>query len=238
MTPDMADIRTSRTEPRPATPRALGRLSALLVRERELWSRGIVRVAGVDEAGVGPLAGPVVAAAVVFAPGTGIPGVDDSKRVAPARRVKLADEIRRVALAHAVAVSDPGEIDRVNIYRATLLAMQRAVLALPVRPDHVLVDARRIPGIDVPQEAIIRGDATCHAIAAASILAKVVRDAMMAGYDADFPGYGFAAHKGYPTEAHRHAIRRLGPCAIHRLSFTLLPPRALWDDTGGGEVVP
>jgi ribonuclease HII len=220
------------------SPRLLGRLEALLSRERDLWAEGLERVAGVDEAGVGPLAGPVVAAAVVFAPGSGIPGVDDSKRLAPARREVLAVEIRRSALAYAVAVVDPGEIDRLNIYRATLLAMQRAVLALPVRPDRVLVDARRIPGIDLPQEAIVHGDASCHAVAAASILAKVARDAIMASYDAMFPGYGFALHKGYPTEAHRHAIRRLGPCAIHRRSFTLLPPRGLWDETGGGEVVP
>ena len=210
--------------------RDLGRLERLLTRERELWSEGIERIAGVDEAGVGPLAGPVVAAAVVFAPGTGIPGVNDSKRVAPARRETLAEAIRAAAVAYAVAVVDPGEIDRVNIYQATLLAMQRAVLALAVRPDHVLVDTRRIPNIDLPQEAIIRGDASCHAIAAASILAKTARDAIMSRYDERFPGYGFALHKGYPTEAHRDAIRRLGACAIHRRSFTLLPPRSLWPE--------
>lgn len=208
------------------------RLDALLARERRLWAEGVRLIAGVDEAGVGPLAGPVVAAAVVFPPGAGICGVNDSKRVAPSRRVELAARIRAEALAHAVAVADPGEIDRVNIYRATLLAMQRAVLALGVRPDRVLVDARRIPGIDLPQEAIVRGDATCHAIAAASILAKVARDEIMAEFEALYPGYGFASHKGYPTEAHRDAIRRLGPCAIHRRSFTLLPPPGLWDRAG------
>ncbi len=205
----------------------------LLRRERALWAEGLDRVAGVDEAGVGPLAGPVVAAAVVFAPGTGIPGVDDSKRVASARRETLAAEIRERAIAHAVAVADPEEIDRLNIYRATLLAMQRAVDGLGVRPDRVLVDARRIPGIDVPQEAIVRGDATCHAIAAASILAKTARDAIMAAYDERYPGYGFALHKGYPTDAHRDAIRRLGPCAIHRRSFTLLPPPGLFEWAAG-----
>jgi ribonuclease HII len=212
--------------------RVLVRLDALLARERDLWAKGLERVVGVDEAGVGPLAGPVVAAAVVFAPGTGIPGVDDSKRLTPARRELLAAEIRRFALAHAVAAAEPEEIDRINIYQATLLAMRRAVEALPVRPDRVLVDARRIPGIDVPQEAIIRGDASCHVIAAASILAKVARDAIMADHDAAYPGYGFALHKGYPTEAHRSAIRRLGPCPIHRRSFTLLPQRGLWEGTG------
>ena len=226
---------TPRAQPdaRPsASRRALGRLDALLLRERALWAEGLERIAGVDEAGVGPLAGPVVAAAVVFPPGTGILGVNDSKRVASARRVELAVEIRERALAHAVAMADPGEIDRLNVYHATLLAMQRAVEALGVRPDRVLVDARRIPGIDVPQEAIVRGDASCHAIAAASILAKVARDAIMAGYDERYPGYGFALHKGYPTESHRDAIRRLGPCAIHRRSFTLLPPPGLWDWAG------
>ncbi len=208
---------------------AARKLSALLRRERELWSEGCLRVAGVDEAGVGPLAGPVVAAAVIFPPGTGIRGVDDSKRLPPSRRERLAAEIREACAAHAVAVVEPGEIDRVNIYQATLFAMRRAVDALRLAPDWVLVDARRIPGIDVPQEAIVKGDARCHAIAAASILAKTVRDALMARYDAEFPGYGFADHKGYPTESHRDAIRRLGPCAIHRRSFTLLPAPTLFD---------
>ncbi len=197
-----------------------------------LWAEGLKRIAGVDEAGVGPLAGPVVAAAVVFAPGTGIPGVDDSKRVAAGRRKELAEQIRKRATSFAVAIADPEEIDRLNIYRATLLAMRRAVEGLGVRPDRILVDARRIPGIDVPQEAIIRGDASCHAIAAASILAKTARDAIMLEFDARFPGYGFALHKGYSTEAHRDAIRRMGPCAIHRRSFTLLPPPTLWDWAG------
>jgi len=224
----MATSRTSPKETRSAGARAQIRLDALLTRERQLWAGGLRLIAGVDEAGVGPLAGPVVAAAVVFAPGAGICGVNDSKRVAPSRRKELAARIRAEALAHAVAVADPGEIDRVNIYRATLLAMQRAVLALTVRPDRVLVDARTIPGIDLPQEAIVRGDASCHAIAAASILAKVARDRIMAEYEHLYPGYGFAHHKGYPTEAHRDAIRRLGPCAIHRRSFTLLPPPGLW----------
>ena len=218
---------------RAPTKRAIARLDVLLGRERELWAAGHVRIAGVDEAGVGPLAGPVVAAAVFFAPEDGIPGVDDSKKLLPARREALADEIRRRALAHAVGRVEPDEIDRVNIYQATLLAMRRAVEALALRPDHILVDARRIPGIDLSQEAIVRGDATCHAIAAASILAKTARDAIMARYDDEFPGYGFALHKGYPTEAHRDAIRRLGPCGIHRRSFTLLPAEGLWGRGSG-----
>jgi ribonuclease HII len=210
--------------------RAARRLATLLTRERALWATGIEHIAGVDEAGVGPLAGPVVAAAVIFGPGAGLPGVDDSKKLTPDRRVALALEIRASALAFAVAIVEPDEIDRINIYQASLAAMGRAVDALSVRPQHVLVDARRIPGCDLPQEAIIKGDAHCHAIAAASILAKTVRDDLMRRYEDEFPGYGFGDHKGYGTEAHRDAIRRLGPCAIHRRSFTLLPPPKLWSE--------
>jgi ribonuclease HII len=208
--------------------RAALRLATLLTRERELWAAGIERVAGVDEAGVGPLAGPVVAAAVIFRPGFGIAGVDDSKKLTPERRATMAGAIREGALAFAVALVEPDEIDRINVYQATLAAMALALDGLAFRPQHVLVDARRIPGCDLPQEAIIKGDARCHAIAAASILAKTARDDVMKEYDRSFPGYGFAEHKGYPTEAHRDAIRRLGPCAIHRRSFTLLPAGRLW----------
>lgn len=210
--------------------RAERRLDTLLTRERALWAAGIERVAGVDEAGVGPLAGPIVAAAVIFPPGCGLLGVDDSKKLEPERREALAAEIRVLAAAFAVAIVEAEEIDRVNVYQATLAAMGRAVAALTLRPQHVLVDARRIPGCELPQEAIIKGDARCHAIAAASILAKTTRDGLMRGYDDAYPGYGFAEHKGYCTEAHRDAIRRLGPCAIHRRSFTLLPPPTLWDE--------
>jgi ribonuclease HII len=208
--------------------RAAKRLETLLTRERELWAAGVERVAGVDEAGVGPLAGPVVAAAVIFPPGFGLQGVDDSKKLTPERREALAGAIRERALVFAVALVEPDEIDRINVYQATLAAMGLAVDGLAIRPQHVLVDARRIAGCDLPQEAIIKGDAHCHAIAAASILAKTARDDLMRCYDREFPGYGFAEHKGYPTEAHRDAIRRLGPCAIHRRSFTLLPPPDLW----------
>jgi len=205
------------------------RLEALLARERELWAEGLAHVAGVDEAGVGPLAGPVVAAAVILPPGLGLEGVDDSKRLTPRRREKLAEEIRERAVAWHVASADPGEIDRANIYQAGLLAMRRAVEGLATRPDRLLVDARVVPGLEIPQERWVRGDASCHAIAAASILAKTARDARMEAYDREFPGYGFAAHKGYPTAAHRDAIRRLGPCSIHRRSFTLLPEKTLFD---------
>ena len=209
--------------------RAAARTRRLLRRERELWGAGARRIAGVDEAGVGPLAGPVVAAAVVFEPEFRLRGVDDSKVVKPERREELAFEIRESAVAWSVVAVEPEEIDRLNIYRASLEAMRRAVEGLGVRPDHVLVDARTIPGIDLPQEGIVKGDRHSHAIAAASILAKTDRDARMRGYEAKFPGYGFADHKGYPTEEHRHAIRRLGPCSIHRRSFTLLPHPRLFD---------
>lgn len=210
--------------------RGAERLATLLTRERELWASGLTHIAGVDEAGVGPLAGPVVAAAVVFPRGFGLRGVDDSKKLTPDRRAVLARTIRESALAFAVGIVEPDEIDRINVYHATLAAMGRALDGLAVKPQHVLVDARRIPGCDLPQEAIIKGDAHCHAIAAASILAKTTRDALMRRYDDEYPGYGFADHKGYPTEAHREAIRRLGPCAIHRRSFTLLPAGKLWPE--------
>lgn len=209
--------------------RRADRLQELLRRERELWSSGLRHVAGVDEAGVGPLAGPVVAAAVVMPADCGLVGVDDSKKLSPIRRAELADAIRRSARIWCVARADPAEIDSVNIYRATRLAMQRAVLGLGLRPEYLLVDGRATLDVNLPQEAVIKGDATCHVIAAASILAKTARDELMVDFDTEYPGYGFAEHKGYPTEAHRDAIRRLGPTPIHRRSFTLLPQPRLFD---------
>jgi ribonuclease HII len=206
------------------------KLARLLTRERELWASGIEHVAGVDEAGVGPLAGPLVAAAVIFPPGFGIRGVDDSKKVAPELRASLAREIRATASAFAVAIVEPDEIDRLNVYWAGLVAMARAIAALSVLPQHVLLDARRVPGCDLPQEPIVKGDAHCHAIAAASILAKTTRDEIMVGYEARYPGYGFGAHKGYATASHRDALRRLGPCPIHRRSYVLIPPPTLFDE--------
>ena len=208
--------------------RAAARLDALLGRERELWAKGVVRIAGIDEAGVGPLAGPVVAAAVIFPPGVGLEGVDDSKRLIPSRRESLALAVREAAAAFAIAVVEPREIDRLNIYQASREAMRRALRMLPEPPEYVLVDGRFLPGLDFTQEAIVKGDATCHAIAAASILAKTTRDALMREYDGAFPGYGFAEHKGYATDFHREAIRLLGPCSIHRRSFRLLPQPMLW----------
>ena len=184
--------------------------------ERRLWREGIVRVAGVDEAGIGPLAGPVVAAAVMFAPEPCIPGVDDSKRLSCSERLRLADIIRERSLAIAVSVVEVAEIDAINIYQAGLLAMRRAVLALPIAPDYVLTDARRIPELEAAQAPIIRGDRLCFSIAAASIIAKTHRDALMDTLDREYPHYGFARNKGYPTPQHQAAIRQFGPSPAHR----------------------
>ncbi len=181
-------------------------------------------IAGVDEAGRGPLAGPVIAAAVILGEVPVAARVRDSKRLAPARRETLAHEIREQALAWAVAGAEPEEIDRLNILQATLLAMRRAVAALAVRPVRVLVDGDRCPALAVEAEAVIGGDARVACISAASILAKVERDARMVRLAARYPGYGFAAHKGYPTRAHLEALARLGPCPVHRRSFA--PVRA------------
>jgi ribonuclease HII len=166
---------------------------------------------------------------VIFPPGEGLKGVNDSKLVAEPRRTELAQEIRARALAFAVIGLESEEIDRLNIYRAAREAMRRALLALAAPADYVLLDGRGKIEVDLPQEAIVKGDRTCHAIAAASILAKTARDACMTGYDERYPGYEFAAHKGYATAAHRAAIRRLGPCPIHRRSFLLLPHPRLFD---------
>ena len=192
-------------------------------RERELAEAGFCRIAGADEAGVGPLAGPLVAAAVHFPPGVFLESVDDSKKLSPARREAAEAEIREVALGISIIAVDPEEIDRVNVYQAGLLAIDRAVSALRPAPDYLLVDARKAESACCPQEAWIKGDSRCHTIAAASILAKTARDRMMRKFDERFPGYGFFQHKGYPTVSHREAIAALGPCPIHRRSFTLLP---------------
>jgi ribonuclease HII len=179
-------------------------------------------VAGVDEAGVGPLAGPVVAAAVMFPPGTDIAGVDDSKRLDAQTRTTLAAEIRAKASGLGVGTASVEEIDQLNIYHAALLAMRRAVEALPRRPQHVLVDARTVPGVDVPQNTFNKGDGINFTIAAASIIAKTERDCTMQLLDRQYPGYGFATHKGYGTPEHREALLRLGPSAVHRMSFPVI----------------
>ena len=182
------------------------------------------RVAGIDEAGRGPLAGPVVAAVVVLRPGQHIAGVADSKILEPETRLVLARKIRRRALAFGIGWADPAEIDSLNILQATFLAMRRAVLALVVRPDILLVDGNRLPSLHglsvaVAARAIVRGDATEHVIGAASILAKTARDAYMERAHALYPAYGFAVHKGYGTPLHRRQLQEHGPCPLHRRSF-------------------
>ena len=185
---------------------------------------------GVDEAGRGPLAGPVVAAAVILPPGTSLSGLNDSKKLSPRQRERLAAEIRATALAWAVAEASAAEIDAWNILRSTLRAMARAVAALPVMPDEVLVDGNQAPALEVPVRTIIGGDALEPAIMAASILAKTHRDARLVALEARHPGYGFARHKGYGTAAHLAALARLGPCPEHRRSFA--PVRAALERMG------
>jgi ribonuclease HII len=198
------------------------RLSAMRHFELVLWRSGVRDIAGVDEAGVGPLAGPVVAAAVMFPPDTDIAGVDDSKKLDAPTRETLAVQIRAQASGIGVGVVDVGEIDSLNIYHASLLAMRRAVEALPRTPQHVLVDARTVPGVTVPQNMFNKGDGINFTIAAASIIAKTERDRMMEALDREYPGYGFAAHKGYGTPEHRQALQKLGPSAVHRKSFPVM----------------
>jgi ribonuclease HII len=195
------------------------RLRRLLQFERELWDRGVVHVAGVDEAGMAPLAGPVVAGACILPRDYRPRGIDDSKQLDRRERERLAEDVKRNAVCWAVARAEVNEIDGLNIYRAGLLALDRAVRALAVRPDHLLVDARKLQELRIPQTPIVHGDALSLTIAAASILAKTARDALMAELDGAHPGYGFARHKGYPTAEHFDALRRLGACPIHRRSF-------------------
>jgi len=195
------------------------RLDAMLHFERLLWKAGIQHIAGVDEVGMGPLAGPVVAAAVIFPPGTEIAGVDDSKALDEETRQRLDKEIRSKASALALGVVEVEEIDRINIYHAGIRAMQLALLNLPVPPQHILVDSRTIPGFTQPQNSFDKGDGINFSIASASIVAKVFRDRLMTELDVQYPGYGFAGHKGYATPEHQRAIKELGPCPIHRRSF-------------------
>ena len=187
-----------------------------------------LRVAGVDEVGRGPLAGPVVAAAVILDPCRPIEGLADSKRLSEGRRERLAVEIREKALAWALGRAEVDEIDEINILQASLLAMRRAVLALDPAPEHALIDGNRCPELPCTAEAIVRGDSREPAISAASILAKVARDHEMVELDARFPGYGLARHKGYPSRQHLEALASLGVSSIHRRSFG--PVRRLLED--------
>jgi ribonuclease HII len=197
------------------------RLRRILRFETELWAEGFERIAGVDEAGMAPLAGPVVAAAVILPRSYRLRGLNDSKKILDAaRREEMAAQIRRDALAWGVGYAEIDEIDHLNIYHAGLLAMRRAVESLWVEPDFLLVDARRIPDCSCPQRGIIRGDLLSASIAAASIIAKTTRDAVMKELDRQFPGYGLASHKGYPTPVHCRALKELGALPIHRRSFS------------------
>ena len=189
--------------------------------ESELWGRGVMAVAGVDEVGVGALAGPVIAAAVILAPGTIIKGLADSKLLTAKRREALFAVISECTVAIGVGRSEVEEVDRINVYWAAMKARRRAVGALGVIPDHVLVDGkRRIAGCRLSQTPVVGGDALVSSIAAASIVAKVTRDSLMVEYAQLYPGYGFERHKGYGTADHIQALGRLGPLPLYRSSFT------------------
>ena len=187
--------------------------------ENALHAQGLSLLCGVDEAGRGPLAGPVCAAAVILPAGVEIEGLNDSKKLTEKKREALFPVIQSKALYWGVAFADHDEIDEMNILQATYLAMNRAIGSLGVVPDLCLIDGNRKEGIRFPAKTVVGGDAKCACIAAASVLAKVSRDRLMMEMDVKYPGYGFAQHKGYPTAAHYAAIRELGPCPIHRRSF-------------------
>ncbi len=190
-----------------------------LIFEKTAYNKGFRHVAGIDEAGRGPLAGPVMAAAVILPAGLTISGVDDSKKLTPEKREKLFDVIMAQAISVGVGIVSPADIDRINILQATRQAMLAAVLNLAPQPDYLLIDG--ISTIDslIPQKTIKKGDSLSLSIAAASIIAKVTRDRLMIEMDVTYPGFGFAGHKGYGSAAHLEAIRKLGPSPIHRLTF-------------------
>lgn len=189
--------------------------------ERTLRQQGYQRIAGIDEAGRGALAGPVVAAAVILPTNCQISGVTDSKQLTPRKRAGLFDEIYRTAVAVGVGRVDNKEIDQINILQATMGAMAQAIVQITPVPDYALVDGTHLPAISLPARAIPKGDTLIQSIAAASIIAKVTRDRLMIELNETYPGYGFHVHKGYGTPLHRQAIAQLGPCPIHRRSFKL-----------------
>ena len=194
-------------------------LSEMLTFERRLWDAGKLYIAGIDEVGRGPLAGPVVTAAVILPKDFSLLGVNDSKKLSPRQRDILFDQIKDVAVAWSIGRREPECIDRINILEATKEAMMDAVLNLPIKPDHVLIDAVKLPGLSYPQTSIIKGDAKSVSIAAASIIAKVTRDREMEEMALLYPGYAFESNKGYGTKAHYEGLAALGPCPIHRKSF-------------------
>ena len=187
--------------------------------EKQAEAQGYSSIAGVDEAGRGPLAGPVVSAAVILPPDFSCDGINDSKKLSEKKREQLLPEILRQAVASSTGMASHQEIDDINILQASLLSMKRAVKKLKHRPDFLLIDGKFTIDSVVPQNAVIKGDSLSISIAAASIIAKVTRDAIMREYHKQFPQYGFDRHKGYPTKAHRQAIEAHGPCTIHRKSF-------------------
>ncbi|MBR0416584.1 MAG: ribonuclease HII [Firmicutes bacterium] len=187
--------------------------------ENALWDEGKLYVAGVDEVGRGPLAGPVVTAAVILPKDFSVLGVDDSKKLSPKKRDELFDLIMENAIAVSIGRREPDVIDEINILQATKAAMLDAINGLSVRPDHVLIDAVKLDKLEIPQTSIIKGDAKSVSIAAASIIAKVTRDREMVEMDSVYPGYGFASNKGYGTKLHYEGLAKLGPCPIHRRSF-------------------
>jgi len=195
--------------------------------EEAARSRGALRIAGIDEVGRGPLFGPVVAAAVILPKGCRLEGLTDSKKLSPKKRNLLEPQIREAALAWAIAAVDVETIDRINILRASLEAMRRAVEQLEMAPDFLLIDGNKTIRCDCPQQAVVKGDATSFSIAAASVLAKVYRDRLVVELDSQYPGYGLARHKGYGTPLHMEALARLGPTPLHRRSFQPVAQAAL-----------
>lgn len=194
--------------------------------ERNMWeieesyfSQGFKMICGVDEAGRGPLAGPVCAAAVILPPNVDIPGLDDSKKLSDKRRRELYPVIQEQAIAYGIAFADHAEIDEINILQATYLAMERAVAQLSAKPDLLLIDGNRSKDFGIPAKTVVHGDSLSASIAAASVLAKVTRDDYMLKMAEEYPGYGFEIHKGYGTKAHYEALREHGHCPIHRMSF-------------------
>lgn len=187
--------------------------------ENEAYVQGYTSVCGVDEAGRGPLAGPVCAAAVILPPNVIIDGVNDSKKLSEKKREALYDVIKEKSLAYSIAFASVDEIENINILNATMLAMKRAVERLEIKPDYVMVDGNRLPDLDVKSECIVKGDAKSMSIACASILAKVTRDRLLYEYAKEFPQYSFDKHKGYGTKIHIEALKKYGPCKYHRQSF-------------------
>lgn len=187
--------------------------------EKEALAKGYKSVCGVDEAGRGPLAGPVCAAAVILPEGVIIDGVNDSKKLSEKKRESLFDVIREQALSYSIAYATVDEIEEINILNATMLAMRRAIDGLEIKADYAMIDGNKIPPLDIDAECIVKGDAKSMSIACASILAKVSRDRLLYKYAEEYPMYGFDKHKGYGTKAHREAILKYGPCPYHRKSF-------------------